>query len=190
MRTERELKFKNIRNIRDFRGLVAEDGKVLKPGRIIRSGYLGSPSEKEIEKLKSEYELKKVIDLRTDLENSEKPDPQTSGLQIISKPVFSASVLGITHENINDKEAVLKNARIVIGRSYAELESQYNGLYTYNENIYRSDRLVKVTKVWGDYFKGIFKNTDYTLWYWILLSIIVDIAAFAFFDIAFKKEDY
>jgi len=89
-----------------------------------------------------------------------------------------------------DKEAVLKNARKVIGRSYAELESQFNGIYTYNESVYRSDRLVKVTKVWGDYFKGKFRNTDYTLWYWILLSIIVDIAAFAFFDIAFKKEDY
>lgn len=88
-----------------------------------------------------------------------------------------------------DKEAVLKNARIVIGQGYAELESQFDGLYTYNENIYRSDRLVKVTKVWGDYFKGNFKKTDYTLWYWILLAVIVDIAAFAFFSIAFKKED-
>lgn len=87
------------------------------------------------------------------------------------------------------KEDVLKNARKVIGRSYAELESQFNGIYTYDENVYRSDRLVKVTKVWGDYFKGRFRNTDYTLWYWILLSIIVDIAAFAFFDIAFKSED-
>lgn len=89
-----------------------------------------------------------------------------------------------------DKEAVLKNARKVIGESYAELESQFNGIYTYDENIYRSDRLVKVTKVWGDYFRGKFKNTDYTLWYWILLSIIVDIAAFAFFEIAFKRRDY
>ena len=89
-----------------------------------------------------------------------------------------------------DKEAVLKNARILVGKSYAELESQFNGLYTYDETIYRSDRLVKVTKVWGDYFKGKFRHTDYTLWYWILLSVIVDIAAFAFFSIAFKKEDY
>lgn len=88
-----------------------------------------------------------------------------------------------------DKEAVLKNARKVIGQAYAELESQFNGIYTYDENVYRSDRLVKVTKVWGDYFKGKFGDTDYTLWYWILLSIIVDLAAFAFFDIAFKKEE-
>lgn len=80
-----------------------------------------------------------------------------------------------------DKEAVLKNARKVIGRAYAELESQYNGIYTYDESIYRSDRLVKVTKVWSDYFSGRFSHTDYTLWYWILLSIIIDIAAFVFF---------
>jgi hypothetical protein len=49
---------------------------------------------------------------------------------------------------------------------------------------------MKVTKVWGDYFRREFKDTNYTLWYWILLSIIVDVAAFAFFDIAFKKEDF
>lgn len=87
-----------------------------------------------------------------------------------------------------DREAVLKNARKLLAQAYAELKSQFGGLYTQNEGIYRSDRLVKVTKVWGDYINGNFKNTDYTLWYWILLAVIVDIAAFAFFDIAFKKE--
>ncbi len=89
-----------------------------------------------------------------------------------------------------DKEAVLKNARKIIGKAYAELESKFKGLYSYDENVYRSDRLIKVTKVWEDYLKREFKDTDYTLWYWILISIIVDIAAFAFFDIAFKKENF
>ena len=89
-----------------------------------------------------------------------------------------------------DKEAVLKNARKVIEQFYAELEAQSDGIYTHDKNIYGSDRLMKVTKVWEDYFTGKFKDTNYTLWYWILLSIIVDIAAFAFFDIAFKKEEF
>ena len=88
-----------------------------------------------------------------------------------------------------DREAVLKQARQVIEKSYAVLESSFGNLYQQDPNVYRSDRLIKVTKVWGDYFTGKFKTTDYTLWYWILLSIIIDIAAFAFFDIAFKKED-
>lgn len=89
-----------------------------------------------------------------------------------------------------DKEAVLKNARKIINTAYDKLGSKFKGLYSYDENVYRSDRLIKVTKVWEDYLKREFKDTDYTLWYWILISIIVDIAAFAFFDIAFKKENY
>ena len=69
------------------------------------------------------------------------------------------------------------------------LESSFGNQYQPDAKIYRSDRLTKVTKVWGDYFTGRFKETDYTLWYWILLSIIVDLAAFAFFDIAVREHN-
>ena len=89
-----------------------------------------------------------------------------------------------------NREEVLKQARQIIGTSYAELESSFGNLYEKDPKVYRSDRLIKVTKVWGDYLTGEFKDTDYTLWYWILLSVIVDIAAFAFFDIAFKRDDF
>lgn len=89
-----------------------------------------------------------------------------------------------------DKEAVLTQARQIIEKSYAVLESSFGNLYKKDPKVYRSDRLIKVTKVWGDYLTRKFKDTDYTLWYWILLSVIVDIAAFAFFDIAFKRDDF
>ena len=89
-----------------------------------------------------------------------------------------------------NREEVLKQARQIIETSYAELESSFGNLYEKDSNVYRSDRLIKVTKVWGDYLTGEFKDTDYTLWYWILLSVIVDIAAFAFFDIAFKRDEF
>lgn len=87
-----------------------------------------------------------------------------------------------------EREEVLKQARQVIDKSYDVLETSFGHLYQPNEKIYRSDRLTKVTKVWGDYLTGKFKDTNYTLWYWILLSVIVDIAAFAFFDIAAKEH--
>ena len=107
------------------------------------------------------------------------------------KPIQSQikKVLNDIDNPTYDREAVLKQARQVIEKSYAVLESSFGNLYKQDPSVYRSDRLIKVTKVWGDYFTGKFKATDYTLWYWILLSIIIDIAAFAFFDIAFKKED-
>lgn len=89
-----------------------------------------------------------------------------------------------------DRESVLVLSRKVIDKSYAILENTFPEDYHTNDEIYRSDRLIKVTKVWEDYFNHKFKNTDYTLWYWILLSIIVDLAAFAFFDIATRKDEF
>lgn len=94
-----------------------------------------------------------------------------------------------------DKEESLAKSRKVIESSYAILETTFplkenNDKKDNKEPVYKSDRLIKVTKVWEDYLAHKFRNTDYTLWYWILLSVIVDIAAFAFFDIATKKDDF
>lgn len=48
-------------------------------------------------------------------------------------------------------------------------------------------RLMSVFDVWKDTFKGLYKGHGFI--FWILISILVDIAAFIFFDLAFKKED-
>lgn len=81
------------------------------------------------------------------------------------------------------KEEVLKKARKLIHTGYSEdplLVETYDG--------YQSERLTNVTKVWGDYLGGEFSDKNYGLIYWILLSVLVDIAAFVFFSIAFKKS--
>lgn len=78
------------------------------------------------------------------------------------------------------KEVVLKQSRAIIKEGAALLHR--------DEESSRSKRLTNVIKVWGDYFHGEL-HTDSTLWYWILLAVIVDVAAFAFFVIAFKKEN-
>ena len=49
------------------------------------------------------------------------------------------------------------------------------------------DSIISVFNVWSDIFKGKFEGKG--LWYWIVLSILVDIAAFIFFDIAFAKRN-
>lgn len=171
-----------------------EDLLGLKTGTIARIKARNN-SQKELNKVCEYYD--KAVKEQLDIKKQQHEARVAQALKEFQERMKNVAplredirvTLGQLDDYQYDKEAVLKNARIVINRSYAELESQFNGLYTYDETIYRSDRLVKVTKVWGDYFKRRFKHTDYTLWYWILLSIIVDIAAFAFFDIAFKKED-
>ena len=171
-----------------------EDLLGLKTGTIARI-YAKNHTQKELNKVCEYYD--KAVKDQLEIKLQQHKAKVSHALEDFQEKMKNVKPLRMdiktTLEQLDDdqfdKEAVLKNARKVIGRSYAELETQYNGIYTPNENIYRSDRLVKVTKVWGDYFKGKFRHTDYTLWYWILLSVIVDIAAFAFFSIAFKKEE-
>ena len=48
-------------------------------------------------------------------------------------------------------------------------------------------RMLNVFDVWKDFFKGEY---PLSFIFWILISILVDIAAFIFFDIAFKKNEF
>jgi hypothetical protein len=41
--------------------------------------------------------------------------------------------------------------------------------------------------VWVDFISG--KEGGLSFVFWILISVLIDVAAFIFFDIAFKKED-
>ena len=172
-----------------------EDLLGLKTGTIARIKARNN-TQKELNKVCEYYDkaVKEQLDIKHQQHNAKVAAALEDFQQKMSSVGPIRRAIKTTLDQLDDaqydKEAVLKNARIVIGQSYAELESQFNGLYTYDETIYRSDRLVKVTKVWGDYFRGKFRHTDYTLWYWILLAVIVDIAAFAFFSIAFKKEEF
>lgn len=59
--------------------------------------------------------------------------------------------------------------------------------YTVEHPISKLKRLMSVFDVWGDMFKGLYKGHGFI--FWILLSILVDIAAFIFFDLSFKKVD-
>lgn len=51
----------------------------------------------------------------------------------------------------------------------------------------RVSRLLSVYDVWVDFIQG--KQGGLAFFFWILISILVDVAAFIFFDIAFKKRD-
>lgn len=59
--------------------------------------------------------------------------------------------------------------------------------YTAEHPITRIKKLMSVFDVWKDTFKGAYKGHGFI--FWILISILVDVAAFIFFDLAFKKED-
>lgn len=93
-------------NARDLGGIVSADGRVLKSGRLIRSGMLCKITDTDIEYLKS-IELRTVVDLRNPQEQIEKPDRKIEGVSYISCPILKGKTDGITHEKpeSEDEEA-------------------------------------------------------------------------------------
>lgn len=94
---------------------------------------------------------------------------------------ISTTIKELDDDNV-EKEPTLSKARKLIQRGYNIMGMEGN------PKVYSSERLTNVTKVWGDYLGGEFSDKNYGLIYWILLSVLVDIAAFVFFSIAFKKS--
>lgn len=91
-------------NTRDLGGLINTKGKSIAPKRLIRSGELSACSQNDKLTLLNTYNLKKVIDLRTDIEIEEAPNPKLDGVEYYKFPVFDAEVMGITRDgnSLND----------------------------------------------------------------------------------------
>lgn len=83
-----EIKLEGAINVRDLGGYKTTDGKTIKTHKLIRSAELAKLSEKDTETLRKEYNLKKIVDFRTDSEMKEKPDPKISGVEGIANPIM------------------------------------------------------------------------------------------------------
>lgn len=84
------------------------------------------------------------------------------------------------HPEYRDK--VLDNVQVLsdprIGHKDDNVESY---------KIYKTERLHSVFKLWGDYLGGKMSDLDFDMFYWVIISIIIDIAGLMFFAIAFRK---
>ena len=94
----RDIVFEGISNARDMGGLKTKDGKTIRSHALIRSAKLSSANHRDELKLRDEYHLKKIIDLRTATERLEKPDAYIDGAKYLHLPVFKSATAGITHE--------------------------------------------------------------------------------------------
>ena len=101
----KNIELKSHANIRDLGGIKVEGG-VIKPHMLIRGAHLSGIDDADIDKLILEYNLKTVIDLRTETEKQEQPDFVLPNFNYIEIPVFDDSVPGMTHESKQNLEKV------------------------------------------------------------------------------------
>jgi len=67
-RTDRWVRLDGVANMRDLGGLPTADGGRTLPGRILRSDNLQTLTDEDVARLRSDFGLREVIDLRTTAE--------------------------------------------------------------------------------------------------------------------------
>ena len=94
------IDFGHLPNTRDLGGLAGAAGSRVKPGLLLRSGALGFGSDADLERLRDEYHLAAVVDLRNGEEIIEIPDPMDAfpGARYVHADILARSAEGITQE--------------------------------------------------------------------------------------------
>jgi protein-tyrosine phosphatase len=96
-----KMPLQGLSNTRDLGGILTADGHHIQKNRLIRSGQLYSASQEDLETLRN-CGLRQIIDLRTEAERREKPDPILEGVRYIPLPVLTEATQGITREQQTD----------------------------------------------------------------------------------------
>lgn len=91
---------------------------------------------------------------------------------------------------ITQAEGVLQNAYSLIknNKQFVMFNEGDESLYCADKITTKTHQLKNVVKVWHDYIGGKYKGKGF--FYWIMISLLVDLGAFIFFDIAFKNDKY
>lgn len=99
----KRIKLDTLKNTRDLGGIETTDGHFIRPHKLIRSGQLSDVSEKDYNLLINDYDVKTVIDLRTEAEIQESPDNIPEGIAYFRLPLLDSSFLGIARDEFSMK---------------------------------------------------------------------------------------
>ena len=95
----RIISFAGIINARDLGGLTTTERKTIRKGLLLRAANLSQATDADLAKLRRDYRLSSIIDLRTAVERKEKPDRIPEDVELRIHPIFDEAMAGITRED-------------------------------------------------------------------------------------------
>ena len=95
---EKRLPLIGLNNTRDLGDLSAEGAPRVRRRRLVRSGALRRADPADLDFLKTAVGVHSVIDLRTDAERLQDPDPVVPGWRYLDLPLLDESFLGIARD--------------------------------------------------------------------------------------------
>ncbi|MEC4185080.1 tyrosine-protein phosphatase [Adlercreutzia sp. R21] len=132
------IPFEGLHNTRDLGGLLAADGRRIKPALLLRSGALHKATEQDLARLLADYHLEGVVDFRTELERDKEPDPRElmEGVVFYDLPALAGETMGITHgaglaKDMKALEAVKAQPHEMVKKMYPEILLGNAGVVAY-----------------------------------------------------------
>jgi protein-tyrosine phosphatase len=77
-----------LNNARELGGIVLKDGRKVRRGVLLRTSRLFDASERDLEKLRKDYHLALVLDMRDETEIRPAPDPVIEGVKWVHTPII------------------------------------------------------------------------------------------------------
>ncbi|MDO4962261.1 MAG: tyrosine-protein phosphatase [Eubacteriales bacterium] len=132
-----KIELEKLHNTRDLGGIETADGRHIKPHRLIRSGQICFASENDLNRLKSEYDLKVIADFRNDDEVREKPDPIMEGVSYVRLNAIKFEAAGITRdkksENSSLRRMMERNSETYMPDMYSKMIKNEHTRQIYRE---------------------------------------------------------
>lgn len=124
-------------------------------------------------------------------ENLKEAANSMKNLQLMKKSIDAGDIDLNDAQDIKTVNDQLNTAYNVVRKNeqFVNFKNETDKLeYTAPSPITKVKKLISVFDAWEAFLSGEFAGHGFS--FWIIISILVDIAAFIFFDIAFKRREY
>jgi len=183
--------------------ILIEIAKDLLVSRIPELSYQGTTASQQ-KALKDQYNamIGELLNNRKSELRTNYTDPQEKlfmpeaakaieTIESIEDSVMQMDVNGVVDNNLIAQADIALQKGYTTIKNYADYvtfkSDSDKELYTADNLVTKTTKLLSVIDVWKDFLAG--KHAGRGFVFWIVISILVDIAAFIFFDIAFKKRE-
>ncbi len=146
------MHLKKLNNTRDLGGFPTEDGRMICPGKLIRSGKLWKLPKSTRATLQG-MGVKVIIDLRIDNEVEEYPSTMLEGAQYIRVPLICTATPGITFSK--SMAGLMKDESKLIETQFKDADEYMHKIYT--DILFNDESCSKIRDVFD-----IFLDTDTT----------------------------
>ncbi|MBS6722510.1 MAG: tyrosine-protein phosphatase [Clostridiales bacterium] len=106
-----KITLQGVKNARDLGGIRTADGRRIRNKRLLKCGQLYEATEQDLAALRDEYDVKLIVDLRTEGERQCFPDPEIRGVSNIWNPIFKEDIQGASVFTPGEKEILEKHLK-------------------------------------------------------------------------------